>query len=81
MGVATVTATDPDGEPIFRQTKVTQALVQYHAVSVGEYRELVVEEPHRGRWVAVSSDSDWCFVEFVGHQKVACHVMRASLSL
>ena len=36
VGVATVTATDPDGEQIFRETRVTQALVQHHALSVGE---------------------------------------------
>lgn len=36
VSVVTVTAADPDGELIFRQTKVTQALVQYNAVSVGE---------------------------------------------
>lgn len=36
VGVATVSATDPDGESIFGQTKVTQELFQASVVSIGK---------------------------------------------
>lgn len=37
VSVATVRATDPDDEAIFRETRVSQVLVQDSAISVGEF--------------------------------------------
>lgn len=45
VSVATVTATDPDGEAIFRETKITQVLVQDSTILVGEWERILVMRP------------------------------------